>query len=176
LYLPASFSSLLFVQYLMIFARGRTRSSSWTYVLIIRVFSRARGLLTLMSHANSNSGSQHFTIGTLATALQTTLSMPPAHVVSNQKSISSTIGTQTACQDLLLCKSVASECMLSNFFSDVVTHMSTSESSLLNRLPELPKTETSMSLSGHSSLNIRSSFLINAARRASLSALGNSRS
>ena len=84
----------------MIFARGRTRSSSWTYVLIIRVFSRARGLLTLMSHANSSSGSQHFTIGTLATALQTTLSMPPAHVVSNLTSISSTIGTQTAFQDL----------------------------------------------------------------------------
>ena len=83
LYLPASFSSLLFVQYLMIFAKGRTRSSNWTYVLIIRVFSRAKGLLTLISHAKLSTGSQHLTIGTLATALQTTFSMPSVVLVSD---------------------------------------------------------------------------------------------
>lgn len=67
----------------MIFAKGRTRSSSWTYVLIIRVFSRAKGLLTLMSQASFNTGSQHLTIGTLAIALQTTFSMPSVWLVSN---------------------------------------------------------------------------------------------
>lgn len=74
--LPASFSNLCLVQCLMIFANGRTRSSNCTYVLIMRVFSSAKGLLTLMSHASCSSGSQHFTIGTLAAALQTTFSMP----------------------------------------------------------------------------------------------------
>jgi len=46
----ASFRSLDFAQYLMIIARGRTRSSMSTYNFTRRVFSMARELLTLISH------------------------------------------------------------------------------------------------------------------------------
>lgn len=75
-YSPASLSIRLLVQYLMILASGRTRSSICTYVRTMRVFSSAIGLLTFRSHANLSSGSQHFTIGTFAEALQTIFSMP----------------------------------------------------------------------------------------------------
>lgn len=67
---------LLRVQYLMIMARGRTRSSILTYVRIIRVFSNASVLLTFMSQARFSSGSQIFTMGTFADETQTTFSMP----------------------------------------------------------------------------------------------------
>ena len=67
---------LLRVQYLMIMARGRTRSSIPTYVRIIRVFSSASVLLTFMSQARFSSGSQIFTMGTFADETQTTFSMP----------------------------------------------------------------------------------------------------
>jgi len=39
--------------------------------------------LTLISHAKLSTGSQHLTIGTLATALQTTFSMPSIILVSD---------------------------------------------------------------------------------------------
>ena len=75
-YIPASFSIRRLVQYFIIIARGRTRSSISTYVLIIRVFSRARVLFTFISQANRSSGSHILTIGTLAWDTQTTRSMP----------------------------------------------------------------------------------------------------
>jgi hypothetical protein len=129
-----------------------------------------------MSQASFRTGSQHLTIGTLATALQTTFSMPSVRTISNFKfCFHSRPCNREESRHLLLCKSIASECMLSSFFSDVVTHMSTSESSLLNRFPELPKTATSMLCSGHSSFIMCSNFLINVVRRSSLSALGNNR-
>lgn len=77
-FLPASLTILLFVQCLMIIASGRTLVSISTYVLIILVFSSARVLLTFMSHARHNSGSQIFTIGTLAVETQITFSIPSA--------------------------------------------------------------------------------------------------
>jgi hypothetical protein len=73
---------LLRVQYLMMMAKGRTRSSMLTYVRTMRVFSRANVLLTFMSHASFSSGSQILTIGTLAEETQTTFSMPSANRVS----------------------------------------------------------------------------------------------
>ena len=48
----------------------------------MRVFSRAKGLLTFMSHARLSSGSQILTMGTLADLIQTTFCMPPDSIVS----------------------------------------------------------------------------------------------
>lgn len=81
-YTPASFSILLFVQYFTILANGRTRSSAWTYVLIILVFSSARGLLTLVSHASCSVGSQNLTMGTFADARQMTSCIPSVGRIS----------------------------------------------------------------------------------------------
>lgn len=74
--LPASFRILRFVQCFTIMAKGRMRSSISMYVRIIRVFSKAKVLFTFMSHARRSSGSQIFTMGTLACETQTTRSMP----------------------------------------------------------------------------------------------------
>ena len=79
-HLPASFRIRRLVQFLMIIAKGRTRSSISTYVLIIRVFSRARVLFTFKSHASSSSGSHVLTMGTLAWGTQTTRSIPSAYL------------------------------------------------------------------------------------------------
>lgn len=78
--LPASLRMRRFVQCLTIMASGRTRSSIWMYVLIMRVFSRAAALLTFMSHESCSSGSQTFTIRTLAAGMHTTRSMPSGNV------------------------------------------------------------------------------------------------
>ena len=79
-HLPASFRTLRFVQYLIIIANGRMRSSISTYVRIMRVFSKANVLLTFMSHASRSSGSQIFTMGTFAWETHTTRSMPSAQM------------------------------------------------------------------------------------------------
>lgn len=79
-YLPASLRTRRFVQCLTHIANGRTRSSTSTYVRIIRVFSSARVLLTFISQANRSSGSQILTIGTFAWDTQTTRSIPSIQV------------------------------------------------------------------------------------------------
>lgn len=76
---PASLRILLRVQYLMIMASCRTRSSMPTYVRTIRVFSRAGVLLMFISQARFKSGSQILTIGTLAEDTHTTFSIPSTH-------------------------------------------------------------------------------------------------
>lgn len=116
-FLPASFTILLFVQCLMIIARGRTRGSISTYVFTIRVFSNAKVLLTFMSHARPSCGSNILTIGTLAVDTQMTLVMPPVLVSYDLWTIGSDIS--------LLAKSSAMMQTPSRSFQSVVMHMST---------------------------------------------------
>ena len=73
---PASFKIRRRDQYFTTIASGRTRGSICTYVLIIRVFSKANVLLTFISHASWSSGSQIFTMGTFALGTHTTFCIP----------------------------------------------------------------------------------------------------
>lgn len=123
--LPASLTILRRVQYLMIIARGRTRSSISTYVLIMRVFSRASVLFTFMSQAISNSGSHILTIGTFATETQTTFSIPPA------RALVSTLPIEKGGEGfVLLAKRSASLQTLSSSFHGVVMQISTTATKL----------------------------------------------
>lgn len=54
------------------------------YVLIMRVFSIAATLFTLMSQEICSSGSQTFTIRTLAAGMHTTRSMPSREISLSQ--------------------------------------------------------------------------------------------
>lgn len=76
---PASLINLRFVQCFTTMAKGRTRGSISTYVLIMRVFSSANVLLTFISHASFSSGSHIRTMGTLALDTQMTFCIPSTH-------------------------------------------------------------------------------------------------
>jgi len=144
----ASFKILLFAQYLMIIARGLTRSSMSTYVRTRSVFSNASGLLTLMSQATCNSGSQTLTIGTFALETHTTLSIP------------------------CLARSSAIEHTRSISLQSVVMQISTSESEVPRLFPVEPNTLTLIDDWGQLPRRIFSSFSMNFDRRSSLSVVG----
>ena len=142
IYSPASFKMRRFVQCFMIIARGRTRSSASTYVLIIRVFSSADVLLTFISQATCSSGSHILTIGTFAWETHTTRSIPPVTWSAQERL------TQRP-HNILFARKSANMHTCSNSLNGVVMQMSTNRNNFSHhRNTEHLKTALTIRITG----------------------------
>lgn len=96
------------------------------------------------------------------------------HSICGSVSIVKSARWSLACQHVLLAnRSAMVHILVSSSSFELVIQISTSESHVLKRFPDDPKTCTPMSAMGHRSLSNASIFCMNIFRRESLSSVGN---